>query len=83
MPRSCGVGGAKGEDMKEYNILHLGAGIQSSTIYCLMVDGEIAAADYALFADTQDEPAWVYKQLAWLESLGGPPIHPRHCRKNW
>jgi len=30
--------------------------------------------DYALFADTQEEPESVYKHLAWLRSLGGPAI---------
>ena len=55
-------------------ILHLGAGIQSSAIHTLMADGEIPAADYALFADTQDEPDWVYRQLDWLKQNGGPPI---------
>jgi len=30
--------------------------------------------DCAIFADTQDEPAAVYRHLEWLQSLGGPPI---------
>lgn len=30
--------------------------------------------DYAIFADTQEEPAEVYRHLEWLKSLGGPPI---------
>lgn len=30
--------------------------------------------DYAVFADTQEEPESVYKHLEWLKSLGGPPI---------
>ena len=60
--------------MTNHRILHLGAGIQSGAIYALMVDGEIEPADYALFADTQAEPAWVYEQLDYLDSLGGPTI---------
>ncbi len=60
--------------MRRFRLLHLGAGIQSSVIYSMMVDGDIEPCDYAMFADTQDEPSWVYDQLNWLESLGGPPI---------
>ncbi len=30
--------------------------------------------DYAIFADTQEEPESVYKHLHWPKSLGGPPI---------
>src|SRR4051812_13794293 len=30
--------------------------------------------DYAVFADTQEEPEPVYGHLRWLHSLGGPPI---------
>ena len=59
---------------KKHKILNLGAGIQSSAIYGLMVDGEIETADYAVFADTQGEPQWVYEQVDQLEQLGGPPI---------
>jgi len=55
-------------------ILNLGAGVQSSAIYHLIMRGEIPPVDYALFADTQDEPSWVYKQLEWLKCQGGPPI---------
>ena len=55
-------------------VLNLGAGIQSSTIYLMMLDGEIPPCDVAIFADTQDEPADVYEHLSFLESLGGPEI---------
>lgn len=58
----------------KYSILHLGAGVQSSAIYCLMADGEIPSADYALFADTQEEPSWVYDQLEILKKIDGPEI---------
>lgn len=50
------------------NILSLGAGVQSSYIY-LTQD-----LDYAIFADTQDEPLPVYRHLAWLRGLGRAPI---------
>lgn len=62
--------------MKEYHVLSLGAGVQSTTIYLLTMDGELDVRfDGAVFADTQDEPDAVYRHLEWLESLGGPPIH--------
>lgn len=57
------------------NILNLGAGVQSSTIYYMMTTGEVAPADHAIFADTQEEPKSVYTHLEYLKSLGGPPIH--------
>lgn len=47
-------------------ILSLGAGVQSTTIALMMAAGEIPACDRAIFADTQSEPAAVYKHLEWL-----------------
>jgi len=61
-------------EQKIWRILNLGAGVQSTAIYMLMIDGEIEPADVAIFADTQEEPGGVYDHLAWLESQGGPPI---------
>src|SRR3954454_22262783 len=41
----------------------------------MFLGGEIdQALDYAVFADTQEEPESVYGHLEWLRSLGGPPI---------
>jgi hypothetical protein len=59
---------------KDWRILNLGAGVQSTAIYMLMIDGEIEPADVAIFADTQEEPSDVYTHLDWLESQGGPRI---------
>lgn len=56
-------------------ILNLGAGVQSTTVYLMMLRGEVEPCDHAIFADTQEEPEAVYKHLAWLQSLNGPPIH--------
>jgi len=51
-----------------YNFLSLGAGVQSSTIALMAKHGEITPMpDAAIFADTQAEPASVYKWLDWLE----------------
>lgn len=61
--------------MKEYHILNLGAGVQSTTLYLMFCRGEITPQiDYAIFADVQEEPADVYRHLEWLQSLNGPPI---------
>lgn len=60
------------------NILNLGAGVQSTALYLMSVRGDeaeyVPRFDYAIFADTQDEPRAVYEHLDWLRSLGGPPI---------
>lgn len=61
--------------MKEFHILNLGAGVQSTALYLMFMRGEIQPRiDYAIFADTQDEPKAVYRHLEWLQSLNGPPI---------
>lgn len=50
------------------NILSLGAGVQSSALALMAAQGEIVPMpDYAIFADTGNEPESVYKWLAWLE----------------
>lgn len=59
----------------EYHILNLGAGVQSTTLYLMFLRGEIQPKiNYAIFADTQEEPEQVYKHLEWLQSLNGTPI---------
>lgn len=63
--------------MPEMHILNLGAGVQSTALYLMSIDGtepEVPKFDYAIFADTQEEPDDVYRHLEWLESLGGPKI---------
>jgi hypothetical protein len=63
------------ETAKTYQILNLGAGVQSTALYLMFLDGEFdETIDHAVFADTQEEPESVYTHLAWLRSLGGPPI---------
>ena len=60
---------------KNYHVLSLGAGVQSTTIYLMILDGELdIPLNAAVFADTQEEPDQVYRHLDWLRSLGGPPI---------
>ena len=63
------------ESTKTYHILNLGAGVQSTALYLMFLNGELEdKLDYAVFADTQEEPDSVYTHLEWLRSLGGPPI---------
>ena len=53
----------------KWNVLNLGAGVQSSTLALMAAKGEIGPMpDFALFADTQAEPASVYTWLNWLET---------------
>jgi len=47
-------------------VLHLGAGRQSSTIAEMIVEGDLPTVDLVVFADTGDEPPWVYLQVAYL-----------------
>lgn len=59
---------------KHLRVLNLGAGVQSTAIYLMMLDGEIEPADVAIFADVQDEPRDVYEHLERLQNLGGIEI---------
>ena len=61
--------------MQQIRILNLGAGVQSTTVYLMYMTGGITPTiDYAIFADTGEEPKMVYDHLRWLQSLNGPPI---------
>jgi len=55
-----------------FTYLSLGAGVQSSALLVMSALGlrDCPKASVAIFADTQDEPAWVYEQLAVLEVWG-------------
>lgn len=48
------------------NVLSLGAGVQSTTVLLMSLEGELPPLDAAIFADTQWEPAAVYGHLWWL-----------------
>ena len=61
-----------------HQILSLGAGVQSTTVFLMSCRGLLPKLDMAIFADTQWEPAEVYTHLAWLEEMGrqhGIPVH--------
>jgi hypothetical protein len=53
---------------KLIRVLNLGAGIQSTVLYLMN------EYDYAIFADTQEEPESVYQHLKWLQGLRKCPI---------
>ncbi len=56
-------------------VLSLGAGVQSSTVALMAAHGEITPApDVAIFADTQSEPAAVYRHLDWLVTVLPFPV---------
>lgn len=67
--------------MRALHVLNLGAGVQSTALYLMSLRGDepehVPVFDCAIFADTQEEPRAVYEHLAWLKSLGGPPIIER------
>jgi hypothetical protein len=57
-----------------FDLLSLGAGVQSSTLYLLSCEGTIPRFDAAVFADTGWEPRAVYAHLDRLEATGKIPI---------
>ena len=58
------------------HILSLGAGVQSSTLALMAAAGEVTPMPTAaIFADTQAEPASVYKWLDWLETQLPFPVY--------
>lgn len=68
--------------MSNLHILSLGAGVQSTALYLMFMEGLIRPQiDYAIFADTMEEPQAVYRHLKWLKGLGGPPILVRSAGK--
>ena len=59
----------------KWNIINLGAGVQSSCLALMAAKGEVGPMpDFAVFADTQAEPTSVYKWLDYLEPLLPFPV---------
>jgi hypothetical protein len=59
-------------------VLSLGAGVQSTTLLMMMLEGEIEMADHVIFSDTGWEPQAVYEHLENLKILiadAGIPFH--------
>ena len=60
----------------KYNVLSLGAGVQSSCMALMAAKGDITPMpDFAIFADTQAEPQSVYKWLDWLRDQLPFPVY--------
>lgn len=62
------------------HVISLGAGVQSSAMLLMAIQREITLPmpEHAIFADTQDEPAEVYRHLDKLEAechKGGVTLH--------
>lgn len=62
---------------KQWNVISLGAGVQSSVMAMMASRGELLGikVDFAIFADTQAEPKSVYNWLDWLEKQLSFPVH--------
>jgi len=60
----------------DYTYLSLGAGVQSSAMLVCSCKGlyNVPRADVAIFADTGDEPQWVYDYLAILTEWSDIPV---------
>jgi hypothetical protein len=64
--------------MQTFHILNLGAGVQSTCLFLLAREPDAKIHfDLAIFADTGEEPAAVYKHLEFLQSLSKPEIWVR------
>jgi len=64
--------------VKEYHVLNLGAGVQSTALFLLARDPDPKVRfDLASFADTGEEPTAVYAHLEYLRALGSPEIWVR------
>lgn len=55
--------------------ISFGAGVQSTALYLMALAGEVDA-DFAIFADTQDEPVRVYEHLWQMAELGAAAGFP-------
>lgn len=68
--------------VREFHVLNLGAGVQSTCLFLLSREPESNYHfDVAIFADTGEEPKAVYEHLEYLQSLGDPPIWVRSAGK--
>jgi len=62
-------------------VLNLGAGVQSTTVALMSAQGRLPRMDFAVFADTQEEPQAVYDHLQWLVSVLPFPVLVRTAGK--
>jgi hypothetical protein len=71
-----------GKMEKEINILSLGVGVQSVTLYFMSCMDILPRADYAIFSDTGGEKKKTYEYLAYMqkwaaENNGIPIVHSK------
>ena len=57
------------------NVISLGAGVQSTCMAMMAKDGELPMPDCAVFADTGNEPKYVYAHLENLKKILPFPIY--------
>jgi hypothetical protein len=50
-------------------VLSLGAGVQSTAVLLMSLEGELPPLDHVIFADTGWEPQAVYRHLEWIQTL--------------
>lgn len=59
----------------DLRVISLGAGVQSSVLYAMAAEEQLGPLpNYAIFADTQQEPPWVYENLERLRARYGQRI---------
>lgn len=59
----------------DLRVISLGAGVQSTALYLMACEGVLEPLpDHAIFADTQQEPPWVYENLDLLERKYGDQL---------
>ena len=59
--------------------ISLGEGVQSPALYLMSCNGDAEKADVAIFADTGDEPTYVYEYLEYLKTIGRQMIRDATC----
>lgn len=52
--------------MNDFTYMSLGGGVQSGTMVEMIVEGELSTPDVVIFADTGDEPEYVYRYVEYL-----------------
>lgn len=65
--------------------LSLGAGVQSSVMLMMAIQGELEKPDHVIFADTGFEPRRVYEHVAWCKKQcekAGIPFHQVKAKLN-
>ena len=56
--------------------ISLGVGVQSSTVFEMALLGALGKIDFAVFADTQCEPGYVYEHLEYLREKSARSVCP-------